>query len=78
MSRQLTAELALALGLPRYTKRAVLTLEVGEPPRIEPDVICTDAAGHPIIETLPREYGEPAAQRLASVRFMLRLEPFKS
>lgn len=77
MSRKLTAELAHALGLPKYTTRAVLTLDIHQPPRIELDVICTDATGKPIVEALPGEYGEPMVRRLASVHFMLRLEPFK-
>ena len=39
MSRKLTAELAHALGLPKYTTREVLTLDIHQPPRIELDVM---------------------------------------
>ena len=31
----LTRELAKALGLPKHTTRAVLTLQAGEPPRMQ-------------------------------------------
>ena len=78
MSRQLTSELAKAFGLPKNTRRAVITLYPSEPPRLELEVLCTDAQGRFIVETLPGEYGEPFVRRVASVRFMLRLEPFKS
>lgn len=67
-ARMLNRDLALALGLPKSTTRAVLTLQAGEFPRLE--VVC-----HRIplaIITTP----DTGAQSLGSVQFMLRLEPF--
>jgi hypothetical protein len=78
VSRQLTDELCKAMGLPKSTRKAVLTLEAGQPPRLELEMYCLDATGRHIVETLPGEYGEPFVRRLASVRFMVRLEPFKA
>jgi hypothetical protein len=74
--RVLTAELAAALGLPKLARRAVLTLEVGQPPRMEIEMRVVDARGRPIIEERPGEYGEGVARRLAKVQFMVRLERF--
>lgn len=65
---ELNRDLALALGLPKSTTRAVLTLRAGEMPRL--DVVC-----HQIplaIITNP----DTGARSLGSVQFMLRLEPF--
>lgn len=66
--QELNRDLALALGLPTGTSRAVLTLQAGELPRLE--VVC-----HRIplaIITNP----DTGAQSLGSVQFMLQLEPF--
>jgi hypothetical protein len=73
MATELTRALSKALGLPKHTKRAVLTLDASEPPRLELTVLATDAQGRLIVEADP-EGG--AADRLAQVQFMLRLEPF--
>lgn len=72
----LTAELAQALGLPRNTTRAVLTLEAGEAPLLEVSMFAIDRKGQPLVEVVPGEYGEGVARRLARVEFMLRLEAF--
>lgn len=67
----LTAALAKALGLPSNTTRAVLTLESGKLPTLEVTMYATDSAGKLIVEQ-----AQDSAARLASVHFMLRLEPF--
>ena len=72
----LTRELAKALGLPKHTTRAVLTLQAGEPPRMQLTVNVTDSAGNPILEQVPGKYGEGIARRIAQVQFMVRLEQF--
>jgi hypothetical protein len=74
--RELTAALAKALGLPKNTVRAVLTLDATEPPRLEMTMHATDAAGRPIVEEVPGEYGEGVERRIAQVHFMVRLERF--
>jgi len=65
---QLNRDLALALGLPKATTRAVLTLQAGEFPRLE--VVCHHVPMAIIINP------DTGAQSLGSVQFMLRLEPF--
>ena len=65
---ELNRELALALGLPNATTRAVLTLQVGEFPRLE--VVCHQIPLAIIIDP------DTGARSLGSVQFMLRLEPF--
>lgn len=67
----LTAALAKALGLPSNTTRAVLTLEAGKLPTIELTMYATDSAGKLIVEQ-----AKDTAAQIASVHFMLRLEPF--
>lgn len=74
--RELTGALAKALGLPKNTVRAVLTLDATEPPRLELTMHATDAAGRPIVEEVPGEYGEGVERRIAQVQFMVRLERF--
>jgi hypothetical protein len=74
--RELIAALAKALGLPKNTVRAVLTLDATEPPRLELTMDATDAAGRPIVEEVPGEYGEGMERRIAQVQFMVRLERF--
>ncbi len=76
MDRQLTAEIAKALGLPKHTVRAVLTLDAEGPPRLELTVLATDAKGLLILEEVPRQHGDDVAARLAQVQFMVRLERF--
>jgi len=65
---QLNRDLALALGLPKFTTRAVLTLQAGEMPRLEVE----------FNEWPPRFVTDPSTGKfkLATVQFMLRLEPF--
>jgi hypothetical protein len=65
---QLNRDLALALGLPKSTTRAVLTLQAGEMPRLEVE----------FNERPPRFVTDPSTGKLklATVQFMLRLEPF--
>lgn len=65
---ELNRDLALALGLPKSATRAVLTLQAGEFPRLE--VECNRI---PLEIITNPDTGE---QSLASVQFMLRLEPF--
>ena len=71
----LTNELARALGLPRGTTRAVLTLQVGELPTMELSALVINRDGLWVIDT-EREVDGNMVQRLASVQFMVRLEPF--
>lgn len=73
-SRNLTVELARALGLPKNTTKAVLTLEAGKLPRLELTMHCVDGSGLLVVEPNPQMGG--AAQRIASVQFMVRLEHF--
>lgn len=73
----LTAEIAKALGLPKHTARASLTLEAGSPPRLALEVKCVDSAGHLVVEDTADLAGN-VTQRLAQVQFMLRLERFSS
>ena len=65
-----TRELARALGLPKSTTRATLHLEVGKLPRLE--VECHEVPLRIVVDP------ESGAQSIASVHFMLRLEPFRS
>ncbi len=64
----LNQQFAAALGLPKGTRRATLYLEAGELPRLE--VECFQV---PMRVLEDPETGE---KRLATVQFMLRLEPF--
>lgn len=72
MNDNLTRDLARALGLPPGTTRAVLTLLPGRPPMMEVECYINDADGEFIVQSGDRGM----AQRLASVQFMLRLEPY--
>lgn len=74
-SWQLTRDLATALGVPGNATRAVLTLEAGEPPKLELTMLVRDSSGRVVLKDAPREYGEPLAKRIAQVQFMVRLEP---
>jgi hypothetical protein len=69
----LNGELARALGLPKTTTKAVLTIEVNKLPTIAIECFATDGNGKPIVEIVSAEYGEPVQRRLAKVRFMVRL-----
>lgn len=69
----LNAELARALGLPRYCRKAVLTIEANKAPRIEVDCLATDSGGRLIVEHDPEAIGS-VARKLASVQFVIRLE----
>lgn len=66
--QQLNRDLALALGLPKGTTRATLHLEVDELPRLE--VECNEVPLRLIIDP------STGARKLATLHFMLRLEPF--
>lgn len=78
MSQQsLVAELAAALGLPTRTRRAVLTLEAGKLPLLEVEMYVRDGAGHFVLDPWRGDPGKNAAERIKSITFMLRLEPFK-
>lgn len=72
---ELNRALAQALGLPKHTKKAVLTLEAGEYPTLELTMVVTDAAGQPIGDQVKQPVGSYAAA-LATVQFMVRLVPF--
>ena len=74
--RELTQALAQALGLPNTTKRAVLTLEVGQPPRVELTMMVTDTKGKLVLEDVRDANGVAIDRRVAQVQFMVRLEPF--
>lgn len=65
---QLTRDLARALGLPKTTIRASLHLKAGELPRLV--VECQEV---PLRIVTDPESGE---RSIASIQFMLRLEPF--
>jgi hypothetical protein len=64
----LNQQFAAALGLPKGTRRATLHLEVDKPPRLE--VECFQVPMRVL------EDPETGVQRLATIHFMLRLEPF--
>lgn len=66
---RITRELAAALGLPKNSRKAVLTLEVGKLPTLE-------------IETFVISDAEPgmrpiSPERIKQVKFMVRLMPCK-
>jgi hypothetical protein len=69
---ELTSDLATALGVGRC-RRAVLTLEVGEYPRLEVEYHVFDT----VTESATKKV-DGIASRLGNVQFKLRLEPFKS
>ena len=64
---ELTAALARAFGLPAKTRRAVITLEAGEMPKIE--IECLEMPLR-IVES------PDGVKSIASLHFMIRLEPF--
>lgn len=74
--RGLTQEIAAALGLPKNTARAVLTLDVYQPPRLEITMNVTDSAGRFVLEEVPSKFTQGLALRIAKVQFMVRLERF--
>lgn len=74
--RELTWALARALGLPKTTVWAVLTLNADEPPMLDVTMLATDGAGNFIVESVPSHCGEGVDRRIAKVHFMLRLERF--
>lgn len=67
----ITSEIAKALGVSK-ARKAVLTLEVGELPRLEVETYLTGADDTVVIELDPETLGP----RIAMVAFKLRLEPF--
>lgn len=78
MSTQLTNDIANILGLPKFTTKAVITLEADKLPTIEITAFVMDKDGRPVIEETSGEYGNGIAKRLAEVQFMVRLEPFSN
>lgn len=64
---ELNAALARAFGLPEKTRRAVITLEAGEAPKIA--IECFEMPLR-IIDDVD------GIKRLAAIEFMIRLEPF--
>lgn len=70
-SRDVTAELARALGLPKNTTRAVLTLQAGRFPTLKVEYLVTDTVGRFVI----LDSDDSMAARIAKVNFVLRLEP---
>jgi hypothetical protein len=72
-ARELTRDLSKALGLPKHTHKAVLTLEAGKAPQLELFMHAVDCGGRLVLEADP---GDPVAKRIAQVQFMLRLERF--
>ena len=64
----LNQQFAAALGLPKGTRRATLHLVAGELPRLE--VECFQVPMRVLRDP------ETGAQSLATIQFMLRLEPF--
>lgn len=63
----LNAALARAFGLPSKTRRAVITLEAGQLPKIE--IECLEMP-------LRIVHDHDGIKSLASLNFMIRLEPF--
>lgn len=70
----LSNEIARALGLPRYTTRAVITIEAGKLPLVEVEAIAVSPDGGLLLA--PPCDGGSIGDRLRTIRFMLRLEPF--
>jgi hypothetical protein len=68
---ELTNALGAALGLPKGTTKAVLTLEVGKLPTLEITMFALDYSLTP-----QRLFGSKAAEEIPKIHFMLRLEPF--
>lgn len=65
--RDLNAALCRALGLPKQTRRAVITIEAGKLPKIE--IECFELP----LRVLQDEGG---IKSIARLNFMIRLEPF--
>ena len=64
----ITRQLARALGLPKTTTKATLRLEVGKLPTLE--VECHEVPLRIVVDP------QSQAKSIASLHFMLRLEPF--
>lgn len=64
----LVRELARALGLPRNTRRATITLEAGKLPKIELEAW---------IPSGNIEWRDVDVDRVRALRFVIRLEPSK-
>lgn len=64
---ELNAALCRALGLPKQTRRAVITLEAGQDPKVE--IECFE---------LPLRFVQDpdGINSIARLNFMIRLEPF--
>lgn len=65
----ITKELAQALGLPKHTRKAVLTLEVGELPTLEIETF--------VIADAQPDMKAADPDRIKQVSFMVRLMPFR-
>lgn len=63
----LNRDLAEALGLPKFTRKAVLTLEAGRTPKLEIELA-------PSIE--PQRVGPIDVDALRAVRYVVRLAPY--
>jgi hypothetical protein len=78
--RQLSYELAQALGLPPLTQKAVLTLEVGKYPTLEVTALVKGgvsiAAGTEPVLNADGSATIPLARQLSRVQYIVRLEPF--
>lgn len=72
-SRELTRQLAEALGLPAGTVSATLALGVDHPPQLRLEVVMLGNDHRSAI--LPAHEDAPA--RIRKIKFMLRLEPFE-
>lgn len=72
-TEELNAAFAKALGLPKHTTKAVLTLEAGQLPTLQVQCYVIDTKSFPqerlVTKSIPVE--------LAQIQFMLRLEPFR-
>ncbi len=64
---ELNAALCKALGLPKQTRRAVITLEAGQDPKVE--IECFELP-------LRIVHDEDGVASLARLEFMIRLAPF--
>lgn len=71
----LANQLAKALGIPKGTVRAVLTLEAGKAPTIDLTMLVQDSNGQLVLEDEPGS-DNTVLKRLAQVQFMIRLEPY--
>lgn len=67
-AHDMNAKFSKALGLPKGTTRAVLTLQVGRMPRLHITANVMDGAGHPVLNA--------DATEVEKIEFSYRLVPF--